>query len=179
MLGGRIDLQSEPGKGADFHLRLPLAFDRETIVGEQIGVDEPAIDSGQLQALNDKIDFNGFSALIIESDVPNLLALTTLLESWSLKVTGAGDIDEALEVLEDETFSAILVDVKMSSADGYATLKKIREDYHCGDLPIIALTGSHDDTEMQACMDGGANAYMAKPIDPAELEKILKQFLDK
>jgi len=178
LLGGHIELQSEAGKGADFRLRLPLVFDRETIIDEQLGVDEPAIDSGQLQALNDKIDFNGFKVLIIESDVPNLLSLTTLLESWSLTVTGAGDIEEALEVLEEETFSAILIDVKMSSVDGYAALKKIREEYHCGELPIIALTGSHDDNEMQACMDGGANAYMVKPIDPAGLEKILKQFLE-
>ncbi len=178
LLGGQIDLQSEPGKGADFRIRLPLVFDRETIVDEQVGVDEPAIDSGQLHALKDKIDFKGFSVLVIESDVPNLLALTTLLESWSLEVTGAGDIEEALEVLEDETFSAILIDVKMSSADGYANLKKIREEYYCGDLPIIALTGSHDENEMQACMNGGANAYMAKPIDPAGLEKILKQFFE-
>ena len=178
LLGGEIDLQSEPGKGADFRIRLPLVFDRETIVDEQVGVDEPAIDSDQLHALKDKIDFKGLRVLIVEADVPNLLALTTLLESWSLRVTGAGDLDEALEALEDETFSAILIDVKMSSADGYAALKKIREEYHCGDLPIIALTGSHDDTEMKACMDGGASAYMAKPIDPARLEKLLKDFLD-
>jgi len=178
LLGGQIDLQSEPGQGADFRIRLPLVFDRETIVDEQVGIDEPAIDSDQLHAFKDKIDFKGLKVLVVESDVPNLLALTTLLESWSLRVTGAGDIDEALEVLEDETFSAILVDVKMSSPDGYAALKKIREEYRCGELPIIALTGSHDDTEMQACMDGGASAYMAKPIDPAELEKTFKQFLD-
>lgn len=178
LLGGRIDLQSEPGQGADFRLALPLVFDRETIVDEQVGIDEPAIDPGQLHALTDKIDFNHSRILVVESDVRNLLALTTLLESWSLQVTGAGDIDEALEAFEDETFCAILIDVKMSSVDGYAALKKIREEYKCSDLPIIALTGDHDDTEMQACLDGGANAYLAKPIEPAALEIVLKDLLD-
>ena len=179
LLGGHIELISEEGKGADFRLYLPLVFDRETIVDEQIGVDEPVLDAEQAGAADDGFDFADSRVLVLEGDMKNLLTLTTLLEDWGCKVTGAGDLDEALEAFEEESFSAVLMDVMIDAGDNYATLTRIRQDYPCDVMPIIALTSQPHGDQEKACIDNGASAYLEKPVKPAELHLALGKLLDR
>ena len=154
-------------------------FDRETIQHEQVGVDEPAVDIEATQQLESDARFDGMQALIIDEDVHNLLALTTVLEKWGFGVTGAGDADEALEALAEEEFVIILMDIRMPSMDGYATMKKIRQDYDCDAVPIVALTSKAETRERDACLQGGANEYLVKPVEIQELKTALEQFLMK
>ena len=116
-------------------------------------------------------------ALIIDDDVQNLLALTTVLEKWGFRVTGAGDAEEAIEALSEEEFAIILMDIKMPAMDGYATMKKIRQDYDCNAVPIIALTSQADTQERDACLQGGANEYLVKPVETEQLKTALVQLL--
>lgn len=178
LLGGEIELHSEENQGADFRLLLPLVFDRERIEHEQVGIDEPAIEPEEMQQLESDMHFENKQALLIDDDVKNLLALTMLLEKWGFKVTGAGDADEALEALAEEQFDIILIDIMMPAMDGYATMKKIRQDYACGTVPIIALSSQADNKEREACLDGGANEYLAKPVATDALKSVLIDLLE-
>ena len=178
LLGGEIELKSDVGEGADFRLLLPRVFDRERIRHEQVGVDEPALDMQEMQPVENGRQFIGKQALIIDGDVRNLLALTTLLESYGFKVTGAGDADEALEVMADEEFDVILIDIMMPANGGYATMNKIRQEYACASVPIIALTSKADNLEREACLDGGANEYLAKPVGTEQLHTALIELLE-
>lgn len=178
LLGGDIELRSNVGAGADFRLLLPVVFDRGRIKHEQLGVNEPALDMHETDAVQNDRLFIGRQALIIDGDVKNLLALTTVLESFGFKVTGAGDTDEALEVMADEKFDIILIDIMMPANGGYATMNKIRQEYACGELPIIALTSKADNEEREACLDGGANEYLAKPVGTEQLHAALIELLE-
>ncbi len=177
LLGGEIELLSEVGEGADFQLRLPLVFDREQIQHEQVGIDEPALNIEKTPQLENGVRFEGLHALIIDDDVRNLLALTTLLEQWGFRVTGAGDAEEALEALSEDEFAIILMDIKMPAIDGYATMKKIRHDYECNIVPIVALTSKADKQERDACLKGGANEYLVKPVETEDLKTALVALL--
>lgn len=179
LLGGEIELISEEGKGADFRIRLPLAFDRERIKHEQVGVNEPAISIKQSPGVENDRLFDGMQVLIVDADVHNLLLLTTLLEKWGFKVTGAGDADEALEAMSEEEFTIILMDIMLTTENGYDTIEKIRQDYDCDAMPVIALTSKADTEEKHACLQAGASEYLVKPVDSEDLRATLVQLLMK
>ncbi|MGD2118466.1 MAG: ATP-binding protein [Chromatiales bacterium] len=178
LLGGDIELSSHAGGGADFRLRLPLVFDRETIVEEQLGVDEAAPQemtegSEALEAM----DFSGLRVLLVDDDVRNLLALTPLLEKWGFEVTGAGDGHEALEALDEEPIDIVLLDIMMPEMDGYDTMSRIRQQYDCDQLPVVALTAKASEGEEQTCLESGANEYLAKPIEVNDLKRAMIRLL--
>lgn len=177
LLGGDIELVSEPGEGADFRILLPLVFDREKIRDEQLGVNESVEDILLPESPEEDNSLAGRSALIIDDNVKNLLALTTLLEGWGCAVTGAGDNDEVIEALGEEAFDLVLLDVMMPGTDGYATMQMIRKEFDCSRLPIIALTSEADQQQQDSCLKGGANAYLVRPVDAMALKQVLQELL--
>jgi signal transduction histidine kinase/CheY-like chemotaxis protein len=177
LLGGDIRLKSDEGNGAQFMLRLPMVFDRSKITEEQIGVDEPAVEPVSVAKPDIEKAFENCDVLVLEKDVHNLLVLTTLLEKWNISVTGAGDVEEAMEVLAEESFSLVLMDAMISTSDENAAIRQIRDSYGCEDLPMVVLASRHDEKEKQACIDGGASDYLEKPVEPAELNIILQKYL--
>lgn len=180
LLGGRIELISDTGSGADFRIHLPAEFDRQSIRDEQLGVEEPLqLPSEPVDKELESVSFSGRQALIVDADVRNLLSLTTLLESWGIAVTGAGDAEETLEVLAEEVPDLLLMDVQMPADSGYDTIKKIRSSYACETLPLIVLTNASSSDERQSCMHGGASEYLARPVDAQELKKIFMHYLIK
>jgi len=170
-------LKSEEAKGAEFILELPLVFDRSKINEEQLGVDEPAVDMAVVNQAGAEKTFIDCNVLILEKDMQNLLALTTLLEKWNITVTGAGDVEEALEVLAEESFSLMLLDAMITTSEDNAAIQRVRSSYGCEDLPMVVLTSRHDEKQKQACIEGGASEYLLKPVEPTELNSILQKYL--
>ncbi|MEJ2213223.1 MAG: ATP-binding protein [Gammaproteobacteria bacterium] len=177
LLGGKIMLKSEEAKGAEFILELPLVFDRSNINEEQLGVDEPAVDIAAVNQAGAEKTFIDCNVLILEKDMQNLLALTTLLEKWNITVTGAGDVEEALEVLAEESFSLMILDAMISTSEDNAAIRRVRSSYGCEDLPMVVLTSRHDEKQKQACIEGGASEYLLKPVEPSELNSILQKYI--
>lgn len=106
------------------------------------------------------------------------MKLTPSLEAWGLEVTAAGDGLEALEVLqEDDEFALVLMDIMMPKLDGYDTIRKIREQEQFKSLAIIVLTAKTDAADRLACLEAGANDFIAKPVDMEVLKKIITQHL--
>ncbi len=175
LIGGRIELESTPGKGSTFSLLLPLEFDRARVQPEHI--EEP--EQKALSADDDTAGagFHGERILLVDDDVRNLLALTPLLESWGLEVLAAADGAEALETLQEEECALVLMDIMMPENDGYATIRRIRDIPQLRALPIIALTAKAGNEAREKAMDAGADDFMDKPVDPADLKALLERHL--
>jgi signal transduction histidine kinase len=175
LIGGRIELQSEQGAGASFSVLLPLEFDQQrdselpTPGAEPEQTHEPEVPEAS---------FQGKCVLLVDCEVRNLLALTPLLEGWGLRVTAAGDGEEALETLREEgECSLVLMDVAMPGTEGYDTIRSIRQQQGFQSLPIVALAAEFNEDVTARCRAAGADQTLAKPVDAARLKEALERFL--
>lgn len=177
MIGARIELDSEPEKGAVFTLFLPLDFNAAQA---DIQDQENASEASQAQALPalPEADFSPARILVVDDDVRNLLALTPLLERWGITVMAAGDGLEALDTLQSEdAFDLLLLDITMPGMDGAEVIRRLRTNTEYRELPVIALTAGAGETDREQAIEAGANSYISMPVDTAELHKLLAQFL--
>jgi CheY-like chemotaxis protein/HAMP domain-containing protein len=122
----------------------------------------------------------GVRVLVVDDDIRNIFALSALLERSHADVVVAESGAEALSALEAEPeFDVVLMDIMMPVMDGYDTMRAIRSLGRFNELPIIAVTGKVMDGERQRCIDAGANDYVPKPVDTAELLAALRPWMSK
>jgi CheY-like chemotaxis protein len=122
--------------------------------------------------------FTGGRLLLVDNNLNNLLALTPLLEGWGLEVTAAGDGDEVLETLNEESdFAITLVDTMMLGMDGYDTIRRIREEARFNAMAIIALTADTTAEDRERCLEVGADDFISKPIEMEELKTVIERHL--
>jgi CheY-like chemotaxis protein/HAMP domain-containing protein len=120
----------------------------------------------------------GLKILVVDDDIRNIFALTALLERAQADVTVVESGAEALAALEQTpSIDIVLMDIMMPVMDGYETIRAIRAIATFAALPIIAVTGKGTAGERQRCIDAGANDYVPKPVDSAELLGALRPWL--
>ena len=123
-------------------------------------------------------DFDGANVLVVDDDFRNIFAMTALLERGNAIVTVAESGQDALDLLERlPSVDIVLMDIMMPVMDGYATIRAIRADPRFETLPIVAVTGKVMPGERQRCLDAGADDFIPKPIDTAELLAVLRPWL--
>jgi len=116
--------------------------------------------------------------LIVDDDIRNTFALTTILEEKNLEVIVAKTGKEALKMLAlHPEVDIILMDIMMPEMDGYEAIQKIRQQKSFHRLPIIALTAKAMKGDKAKCIEAGANDYLSKPVDIDKLISLLRVWL--
>jgi HAMP domain-containing protein/CheY-like chemotaxis protein/signal transduction histidine kinase len=120
----------------------------------------------------------GKTVLVVDDDVRNIFALTSLLEQHGVRVISAETGKEAISLLErDEAIDAVLMDIMMPDMDGYETMGLIRKTAKHRLLPILALTAKAMKGDREKCLEAGASDYIAKPVNTEELLGLLRIWL--
>ena len=175
MMGGRISVESQPGKGslfcftADFGYRTeePALFD---VAPEH--AEEPLLNLLQ-----------GARVLIVEDNEINQLVTKELLGAEGILVTIANNGQEAIDMVGVSEFDLILMDIEMPAMDGYEATRRIREsgvflsDGRFRQIPIIAMTAHALSGDRQKSLEVGMDDYITKPIDPEQLYTMLTKWI--
>ncbi|PZV08752.1 MAG: two-component system sensor histidine kinase/response regulator [Leptolyngbya sp.] len=120
----------------------------------------------------------GKKVLIIDDDVRNIFALTSLLEQYEMVVVFAENGREGIETLRaNPDVGIVLMDVMMPELDGYETTRLIRKQEQFRSLPIIALTAKAMQGDRDKCIEAGASDYITKPVDTEQLLTLLRLWL--
>jgi CheY-like chemotaxis protein len=125
----------------------------------------------------------GRRILVVEDDVRNIFALTSILEPQGVKVQIARNGREALEALvrgladPAQAADLVLMDIMMPEMDGLTAMREIRKRPEWKGLPIIALTAKAMRDDQEQCLQAGANDYMAKPLDVEKLLSLVRVWM--
>ncbi len=123
-------------------------------------------------------DLVGKSVLVVDDDVRNIFALSSVLERRGMNVVTARDGSEAAQKLETvPDVSIVLMDIMMPGMDGYQTMQQIRQNPALRRLPIIALTAKAMKGDREKCFEAGASDYLAKPVNTEQLLSALRMWL--
>jgi CheY-like chemotaxis protein len=134
--------------------------------------------------------FEGRNILIVEDDVRNIFALSSVLEPKGAKIQIARNGIEALQVLERaetehsegraaRSIDLVLMDIMMPEMDGYTAIREIRKRHAWKKIPIIALTAKAMRDDQEKCLAAGASDYMAKPLDVERLLSLVRVWMPK
>jgi CheY-like chemotaxis protein/signal transduction histidine kinase/HAMP domain-containing protein len=116
--------------------------------------------------------------LVVDDDMRNIFALSSVLEPRGMRVVTASTGFEAIEKLEaTPDISIVLMDIMMPEMDGYQTMRAIRKNADFRRLPIIALTAKAMKGDREKCLEAGASDYLAKPVNTEQLLSALRMWL--
>ena len=163
-------------KGVESPERL---LDETALFLHRVVADLPSTKQKMLERLHRSDDaLVGKKVLVVDDDVRNIFALSSVLERRGMSVLSAGTGNEAISLLESTPDLAIvLMDIMMPEMDGYETMQVIRQNPSFRRLPIIALTAKAMKGDREKCLEAGASEYLAKPVNTEQLLSALRMWL--
>jgi len=121
-----------------------------------------------------EVVLSGRRVLVVDDDIRNIFAMTSVLERYNMVVLSAENGRSAIEVIgKTPNIDCILMDIMMPEMDGYDTMRAIRQNQRFRSLPIIALTAKAMKGDREKCIEAGASDYIAKPVDTDKLLSLL------
>jgi len=167
-MGGKITVQSEPGRGSTFSFSVPCGRVADT--GMHGTPDQEPTSSAEVKLAGARI-------LVVEDDAVNQLVARGVLESTGAVVSVASNGREALEMIRPGAFDLVLMDLQMPDMDGIETTRILRRNPALAGLPVIAMTASAMAGDRERLLEAGMNDYVAKPVRVAEMYATLGRWL--
>ena len=165
MMGGRIGVHSDPGKGSTFYFVISLPFATGNTAQSDCLARTPDKLTGRI--------------LLAEDNAVNQLVACKILASLGVEVTVVENGKLALEKLKTETFDAVMLDCQMPVMDGYTAAREIRRmGGVSARVPIIAMTAHAMTGDREKCLDAGMDEYISKPVKKEVLAGVLGRVLD-
>jgi two-component system sensor histidine kinase/response regulator len=164
LMGGRMWVESAPGKGSCFHFTLRLGTaTRQTVEPETSA--SPVI-------------LKGMKVLIVDDNSTNRRILHTMVERWGMKATSVCDGEQALDELSaadriDDPYELVLTDMHMPNMDGFGLAGQIVERRKDSTATIMMITSGGQRGDVTRCQELGIGAYLLKPVRPAELQRAI------
>lgn len=166
--GGEIKVISRVGEGTTFTFTFNFKLKKTSEQEEQ----------QKKEAASIIHPLEGYSILLVEDNVMNQRVAKFTIEKWGAKIAIADRGQKALDILANEQFDLILMDIQMPEMNGIQTTEKIRTELNIN-TPIMAMTASVMQNEKDNCVRAGMNDYISKPFNPAELNHKIWDLLPK
>src|SRR4051812_33273066 len=120
----------------------------------------------------------GKKVLLVDDDIRNIFAMTSVLERFKMHVLSAENGKDAIDLLaKTGGVDVVLMDIMLPTMDGYATMRAIRAIPEFEELPIIAVTAKAMKGDREKCIAAGASDYLSKPVDVEQLRSVLRLWL--
>jgi len=154
-------------------------LDETALFLHRVVADLPPNKREMLRALHESDEsLAGKKVLVVDDDVRNIFAISSVLERRGMNVVTANNGQEAIDRVEhSDDVSAVLMDIMMPGMDGYETMRAIRSRSELRSLPIIALTAKAMKGDREKCIEAGASDYIAKPVHTDQLLAMLRRWL--
>ncbi len=169
LMGGTACISSEVGVGTDFYFCIPFQVPAESI--KEVSTDSCPHDTcGRT-----------YDVLLAEDDAVNQLAIRGILEKHGHRVATVGTGKDALEYLRNHSVDLVLMDIRMPEMDGTEAIVRIRDTEEFGakaTIPIIAITAHAMTGDKAGFIAAGADRYLSKPVDAAEMLKLVNQVME-
>jgi CheY-like chemotaxis protein len=172
MMGGEAGAESSPGAGSTFWFTAWLKK-RERREADRTA---QAVPADALQLVRQR--HAGARVLVVDDEEMNLEIARLHLEDAGLVVSTAADGQEALRMVCQADYAAVLMDMQMPKLDGLEATRQMRELAQCRHTPVIAMTANVFAEDKARCLEAGMNDFLTKPIHPAMLFATLLRWLD-
>jgi signal transduction histidine kinase/CheY-like chemotaxis protein len=161
---GTLGVSSQVGRGSEFIIRLPMGV---------AATGSWAVNAGE-HAVAKPVEQANALILIVEDNIVNQKVIKGLLTRKGYRMETAPDGSQALAMMEHYAFDAVLMDVQMPVMDGLEATRRIRAVDQWRKIPIIAMTAHAMSGDRERCLAAGMDAYLSKPVNSAELFRVLE-----
>lgn len=171
-MGGRVSVESEPGKGARFAVRIPCSADERALsrdVEVIEGVASPFEHLAAPKAADHTLELMGKPRLILAEDNADMRAYVTELLSPEYDIVAVDDGQKALAEARAYLPDVIITDVMMPEMNGFELVAHLKQDPELRQVPVILLTARAGTEAIASGLESGADDYLSKPFSPAEL----------
>jgi len=163
IMGGTIQIESEKGKGTRVNIRIPMRISTEK-------TKQDIVEMTDLQK-----SLKGLRILAVEDNELNRMVLQVILKKCEVVVTIAHNGQEAINLIQEQEFDLVLMDVQMPIVDGLEATKYMRDGLKLT-TPIIGLSANAMREEVEICKQAGMNDYLVKPYSERALVEVMKKW---